>query len=88
VPSALASVRALLIDEGAITRAIVLLAAASEQRSRERVESGLPALIKHGEILLRARRQMSIDAYRDARNASTGPSIEATFRTALTLSMS
>jgi predicted ATPase len=77
----------LLIDDGETERAIVLLTATAAQRSREKVESGSPTLIKHRDILFRARGQMSIEAYRDARSIAVGLAIEAAFRTALALSM-
>jgi predicted ATPase len=82
------SMAELLIDEGEIERAIVLLTATDAQRSREGSESTSPALIRHRDTLHRARREMNIDAYRDALTNSVGLSIEAAFRTALTLSVS
>jgi tetratricopeptide (TPR) repeat protein len=82
------SMAELLIDEGEIERAIVSLTATAAQRSREGSPSTSPALIRHRDILHRARREMSIEAYRDAQTNSVGLSIEAAFRTALTLSVS
>jgi predicted ATPase len=82
------SMAELLIDDGESPRAVVLLTATAAQRSREGEVSGSPALIKHRDILLRAQGLMSIDAYRDARNTAADLSIEAAFRTALTLPMS
>jgi len=82
------SMAELLIDEGEIERAIVLLASTAAQRSREGSPSTSPALIRHRDILHRARREMSIEAYKDAQTNSVGLSIEAAFRTALTLSVS
>jgi tetratricopeptide (TPR) repeat protein len=81
------SMAELLIDEGETERAIVLLTATSAQRSREGSLSTSPALIRHRDILHRARREMSIETYRDAQTNSAGLSIETAFRTALTLSV-
>jgi hypothetical protein len=77
------SMAELLIDEGEIERAIVLLTATAAQRSREGLLCTSPALTAHREILHRARREMSLEAYRDAQTNSVGLSIEAAFRTAL-----
>jgi predicted ATPase len=82
------SMAELLIDDGETERAIVLLTATSAQRSREGSLSTSPALIRHRDILHRARREMSIETYRDAQTNSAGLSIETAFRTALTLSVS
>jgi hypothetical protein len=82
------SMAELLIDEGEIERAMVLLTATGSQRSREGSLSTSPALVRHQDILHRARREMSVEAYRDAQTNSVGLSIEAAFRTALILSVS
>jgi len=82
------SMAELLIDEGEIERAVVLLTATAAQRSREGSPSTSPALTRHRDILNRARREMSVEAYRDAQTNSVGLSIEAAFRAALTLSVS
>ena len=82
------SMAELLIDEGEIERAIVLLTATAAQRSRKGSLSASPALTRHRDILRRARCEMSIEAYRDAQTNSVDLSIEAAFRTALTLSVS
>ena len=82
------SIAELLIDEGEIERAIVLLTATAAQRSREGSLSSASSLTRHRDILHRARREMSIEAYTHAQTNSAGLSIEAAFRTALTLSVS
>ena len=66
------SMAELLIDEGEIERAMVLLTATGSQRSREGSLSTSPALVRHQDILHRARREMSVEAYRDAQTNSVG----------------
>jgi predicted ATPase len=82
------SISELFIDEGEIERAVVLLTATAAQRSREGSLSTAPSLTRHCDILHRARREISIEAYRNAQANSVGLSIEAAFRTALILSVS
>ncbi len=82
------SVAELLIDENEIERAIVLLTAIAAQRSREGSLYTSPAMIRHRDIRQRARRELSLEAYRDVETNSIGLSIESAFRTALTSSVS
>jgi tetratricopeptide (TPR) repeat protein len=82
------SIAELLIDENEVERSIVLLTATAAQRSREGSLGTSPAVIRHRYILHRARRAITLEAYRDAETNSVGLSIESAFRTALISSVS
>jgi predicted ATPase len=77
------SIAELLIDNGEVQRAVVLLAATFEQRGRDGVAPGSAPSARHGRILDRARSQMGTDAYLNAETPAVGLSIEAAFRSAL-----
>jgi predicted ATPase len=82
------SMAELLIEENEVERAMMLLSATAAQRSREKSLETSPAMIRHYDILHRARHEMGIEEYRNAQINSVGLSIEAAFRSALTLSVS
>ncbi len=77
------SIAELLIDDGEAERAVVLLTSTAAQRSRDGVVPGSPALLRHRDILDRARRKMSIGTYKNVRTNAVGLSIESAFRTVL-----
>ncbi len=78
------SIAELLVDDGEAELAVVLLTATAAQRSRDGV---VPAFARDRDLLDRARRRMSLGAYKNARTNAFGLSIEAAFRRVLTQSV-